>query len=51
MLKGSDILRIATFNIWNHESLWFERLEAICEEIRSISPHILALQKLEVLLI
>ncbi|WP_431830515.1 endonuclease/exonuclease/phosphatase family protein [Bacillus anthracis] len=45
MLKGSDILRIATFNIWNHESLWFERLEAICEEIRSISPHILALQE------
>ncbi|MGE6536481.1 endonuclease/exonuclease/phosphatase family protein [Bacillus luti] len=45
MLKGSDILRIATFNIWNHESLWFEGLEAICEEIRSISPHILALQE------
>ncbi|HFK1763397.1 hypothetical protein AT258_00495 [Bacillus wiedmannii] len=45
MLKGSDLLRIATFNIWNHDSLWFERLEAICEEIRTISPHILALQE------
>ncbi|ANC19237.1 hypothetical protein P4G78_03045 [Bacillus cereus] len=45
MLKDSDLLRIATFNIWNHDSLWLERLEAICEEIRIISPHILALQE------
>ncbi|MCH4566482.1 hypothetical protein MKO96_04065 [Bacillus sp. ES1-5] len=45
MLKDSDLLRIATFNIWNNDSLWFERLEAICEETRTISPHILALQE------
>ncbi|MBE7120065.1 hypothetical protein [Bacillus cereus] len=42
MLKSSDMMRIATFNIWNHESFWGERLEAICEEVRNISPHILA---------
>ncbi|WP_242213179.1 endonuclease/exonuclease/phosphatase family protein [Bacillus cereus group sp. BfR-BA-01383] len=45
MLKSSDMIRIATFNIWNHESFWVERLEAICEEVRNISPHILALQE------
>ena len=45
MLKDSDLLRSATFNIWNHDSLWLERSEAICEEIRTISPHILALQE------
>ncbi|SCC13856.1 Endonuclease/Exonuclease/phosphatase family protein [Bacillus mobilis] len=44
-MKDSDLLRIATFNIWNNDNLWLERLEAICEEIRSISPHILALQE------
>ncbi|PEC20465.1 endonuclease/exonuclease/phosphatase family protein [Bacillus cereus] len=45
MLKSSDMMRVATFNIWNHESFWIERLEAICEEVRNISPHILALQE------
>ncbi|MED1057908.1 hypothetical protein P4T67_15910 [Bacillus mycoides] len=45
MLNCSDVIRIATFNIWNHESFWFDRLEAICEEVRNISPHILALQE------
>ncbi|EJS75923.1 hypothetical protein ICY_02674 [Bacillus cereus BAG2X1-3] len=39
------MMRVATFNIWNHESFWLERLEAICEEVRNISPHILALQE------
>ncbi|EJS68249.1 hypothetical protein ICU_02846 [Bacillus cereus BAG2X1-1] len=39
------MMRVATFNIWNHESFWVERLEAICEEVRNISPHILALQE------
>ncbi|MFK4309181.1 maltose 6'-phosphate phosphatase [Bacillus sp. RC242] len=45
MLNCSDVIRIATFNIWNHESFWFERLEAICEEVRNISQHILAIQE------
>ncbi|MGE6598124.1 endonuclease/exonuclease/phosphatase family protein [Bacillus proteolyticus] len=45
MLKSSDIMKIATFNIWNHETLWSERLEAICEEVQNIAPHILAIQE------
>ncbi|GLV65501.1 hypothetical protein Bmyc01_41700 [Bacillus mycoides] len=38
-------MKIATFNIWNHETLWSERLEAICEEVQNIAPHILAIQE------
>jgi exonuclease III len=38
-------MRIATLNIWNHQTLWSERLEAICEEVQNVAPHILALQE------
>ncbi len=41
MLKGGALFRIATFNIWDHESLWFERLEVIYEEILKIADIIL----------
>ncbi|MGH0943243.1 endonuclease/exonuclease/phosphatase family protein [Bacillus mycoides] len=38
-------MRIATLNIWNHQTLWSERLEVICEEVQNVAPHILALQE------
>lgn len=38
-------MRIATLNIWNHQTLWSERLGAICEEVQNVAPHILALQE------
>ncbi|MED1093915.1 endonuclease/exonuclease/phosphatase family protein [Bacillus paramycoides] len=38
-------MRIATFNIWNNQTLWFERLDAICEEVKNINPEILAIQE------
>ncbi|PGZ15467.1 endonuclease/exonuclease/phosphatase family protein [Bacillus cereus] len=38
-------MRIATFNIWNKQTLWKERLRAICEEVRTINADILALQE------
>lgn len=30
-------MRIATLNIWNHQTLWSERLEAICEEVQNVA--------------
>lgn len=38
-------MRIATLNIWNHQTLWSERLDAICEEVQNVAPHILAIQE------
>ncbi|WP_245208826.1 endonuclease/exonuclease/phosphatase family protein [Gottfriedia endophytica] len=38
-------MRIATFNIWNNQTLWVERLAAICELVKDIDPDVLALQE------
>jgi endonuclease/exonuclease/phosphatase family metal-dependent hydrolase len=38
-------MRIATFNIWNNNTLWLERLEAICEEIKNVNSDVIALQE------
>lgn len=40
-------MRIATYNIWNKDILWLERLDAICEEIKHINPDILAMQEVK----
>lgn len=39
------MVRIATFNIWNNQTLWLERIEAICEEVKRVNPEIIALQE------
>lgn len=33
-------MRIATFNIWNKQTLWKERLNAICEVVKKINAFI-----------
>ncbi|ENQ3106379.1 Metal-dependent hydrolase, endonuclease/exonuclease/phosphatase family [Bacillus sp. 491mf] len=38
-------MRIATFNIWNNQTLWGERLAAICEVIKNVNPEVLAIQE------
>jgi endonuclease/exonuclease/phosphatase family metal-dependent hydrolase len=38
-------MRIATFNIWNNQTLWVERLAAICEVVKDIDPDVIAIQE------
>ena len=38
-------MRIATYNIWNHDTLWQKRIEAICEEVNRINADVIALQE------
>lgn len=38
-------MRIATFNIWNKQTRWTDRLMAICEEIKKVNPDVIALQE------
>ncbi|WP_214822390.1 MULTISPECIES: endonuclease/exonuclease/phosphatase family protein [unclassified Exiguobacterium] len=38
-------MRIATYNIWNNETLWQERIEAICQEVKRIDADVIALQE------
>jgi len=46
---GKQLLRIATFNVWNLSPPWEIRREAILDEIMALGPHILALQELRIL--
>jgi len=43
-------MRIATYNIWNTDYLWVDRLQGICEEIYRIKPDIIALQEVRAVL-
>lgn len=38
-------MRIATYNIWNNDTSWQERIEAICEEVNRINADVIALQE------
>lgn len=38
-------MRIASYNIWNHETLWQERIEAICQEVKRVDADVVALQE------
>ena len=38
-------MRVATYNIWNHEFAWESRLEAIAAELTAIDADVVALQK------
>ncbi|WP_416144576.1 endonuclease/exonuclease/phosphatase family protein [Planococcus koreensis] len=38
-------MRIATFNVWNKEIMWTDRLKAICEEVKKVNADIIALQE------
>ncbi|WP_214696879.1 MULTISPECIES: endonuclease/exonuclease/phosphatase family protein [unclassified Exiguobacterium] len=38
-------MRIATYNIWNHETSWQKRLDAICQEVKRIDADLVALQE------
>ena len=40
-------MRIATFNIWNKQVMWKDRLIAICEEIKKVNPDIISLQEVK----
>ncbi len=40
-------LRLATFNVWNHDTAWPQRLAAICEEIKMVNPDVIALQEVK----
>lgn len=38
-------MRIATFNLWNKPTQWWERIDAICEAIRLVDADVIALQE------
>ncbi|MGE6492768.1 endonuclease/exonuclease/phosphatase family protein [Exiguobacterium sp. NPDC077395] len=38
-------MRIATYNIWNHDTLWQKRIDAICQEVKRIDADVIALQE------
>jgi maltose 6'-phosphate phosphatase len=38
-------MRIATYNIWNNNTLFEERIEAICKVIKEVDPDIVCLQE------
>ncbi|WP_214780029.1 endonuclease/exonuclease/phosphatase family protein [Exiguobacterium sp. s22] len=38
-------MRIATYNIWNHDTSWQKRIEAICQEVKRIDADVIALQE------
>lgn len=38
-------MRIATYNIWNHDTLWQKRIEAICQEVKRVDADVVALQE------
>jgi len=38
-------MRIATLNVWNNPSSWFERMDAICAEVAQVDPDVLAIQE------
>lgn len=38
-------MRIATYNIWNHKTLWRERIAAICQEVKRIDADVVVLQE------
>lgn len=38
-------MRIATYNIWNHETSWQKRIDAICQEVKRIDADLIALQE------
>lgn len=40
-------MRIATFNVWNKQTMWTDRLKAICEEVKEVNPDIIALQEVK----
>ena len=40
-------MKFATFNIWNKHTMWDQRFNAICEEIKNINPDIIALQEVK----
>ena len=46
-MEGIYNLKFATFNIWNKQTMWDQRLDAICEEIKNINPDIIALQEVK----
>ncbi|MCC9626443.1 endonuclease/exonuclease/phosphatase family protein [Thalassospira sp. MA62] len=38
-------MRIATYNIWNHDTLWQKRVDAICQEVKRIDVVVIVLQE------
>ncbi|MET2871777.1 MULTISPECIES: endonuclease/exonuclease/phosphatase family protein [Exiguobacterium] len=38
-------MRIATYNIWNHDTSWQKRIDAICQEVKRIDADLIALQE------
>ena len=38
-------MRMATFNLWNKPTQWWERIDAICEAIRLVDADVIALQE------